>query len=155
MNILKDFQQIVFDKLKKSNEHVSLLEMPCGCGKGEIYCHYATLFDKIVIVSPLKQHVEQNIKRLKAYLPDHKIITFDSDYYNNMSNINIYNIICSNIRCVIGITYCAYERTVVSFSNMKELKSLIICDEVHNVTKYENIYRSLFNNFSNKLLICV
>lgn len=152
MNILKDFQQIVFDKLKKSNEHVSLLEMPCGCGKGEIYCHYATLFDKIVIVSPLKQHVEQNIKRLKAYLPDHKIITFDSDYYNNMSNINIYNIICSNIRCVIGITYCAYERTVVSFSNMKELKSLIICDEVHNVTKYENIYRSLFNNFSKVLL---
>ena len=152
MNVLKDFQQIVFDKLKISNEHVSLLEMPCGCGKGEIYCHYATLFDKIVIVSPLKQHVEQNIKRLQKYLPDYKIITFDSDYYSNMSNINILDIICSNTKCVIGITYCAYERSIVSFSNMKDLKSLIICDEVHNITKHEDIYRVLFNNFSKVLL---
>lgn len=152
MKTLRDFQKTIFDKLVVSNEHISLLDMPCGCGKGELYCHYATMFDIIVIMSPLKQHVDQNIKRLKDYLPDHRFITFDSDYYCNMTNINIHNVITQQKRSVIGITYCAYERGIVSFQNIKQQKSLIICDEVHNVTKYECIYRSLFSNFSKVLL---
>ena len=152
MNELRDFQKTIFDKLTKSKEHISLLDLPCGCGKGEIYCHYAQLFDKVIIVSPLKQHVEQNIKRLRSYLPNHKVITFDSDYYYNMFDIDLHNIICSNNKCVIGITYCAIERNIISFSDIKDLSSLIICDEVHNITKYDNMYKSLFSKFSKVLL---
>ena len=49
------------------NNNNGILQMPCGCGKTYTSFLISENYNIIIIISPLKQHTEQNILNFKKY----------------------------------------------------------------------------------------
>ena len=146
---------------------ISLLDIPCGCGKSELFCHYARIqqYDQIFIVSPLKAHVKQNMRRLEEgeylpgrlkdgkYVPEHKFITYHSDQNSNLSADKISEYLDKYPKCVIGITSIAIKNRTVDLDSIKHRLSnvLMIFDEVHNLLPGQEQY-FVFDHFKKVLL---
>jgi len=51
----------------KTENNSAILQMPCGCGKTFTSYLISENYDIVIIISPLKQHTEQNILNFKKY----------------------------------------------------------------------------------------
>ena len=116
--------------------------MPCGCGKTFTSFLISKNYNIIIILSPLKQHTEQNILNFKKYNKKEEIKTIivDSEGTRNINyileKIKKYN----NI--IIGSTYKSCDIIVEIIKKYKN--AFIIIDEFHNLS-----YNNIFNNKDN------
>ncbi len=154
---LHDWQKEIYNDIVEHNyEKISLLDIPCGCGKGVIFCHFAALYNKILVISPLKAHVNQNIKRIKKFMTNNdylydKYIEYDSDNKNEypvLDTKQLSGFFEENNKCIVGITYSAVRNYRSNNLSKDETKStinlgeipdeilgnvLMIFDEAHNM----------------------
>ena len=133
-----------FNEYYKDNNN-GILQMPCGCGKTYTSFLISEPYNIIIILSPLKQHTEQNILNFKKYSTylhsqekdDIKYIIVDSEGTRNLNyildKINKHN----NI--IIGSTYKSCDIIVEIIKKHKN--AFIIIDEFHNLS-YNNIFNS-------------
>jgi superfamily II DNA or RNA helicase len=128
--------------LEKFNEYYNsnnsaILQMPCGCGKTYTSFLISENYDIIIIISPLKQHTEQNISNFKKYNKKEEIksIIVDSEGTRNL------NYILEKIRkhnnIIIGSTYKSCD--IIAEIIKKYKNAFIIIDEFHNLS-YNNIF---------------
>ena len=138
---------------------ISLLDIPCGCGKGEIFCHYVNeqKYNQIFVVAPLKAHVSQNMRRLKTgkyeNLKNHKFITYNSDHNNHLTADEISNLLKQHPKCVIGMTSIAIKNKSIDLESIQEQLGnvLMIFDEAHHMMTHQIEY-FMFNSFQKVLL---
>ncbi len=78
---LRGYQEEAVEALNKGWTGVGLLNLPCGTGKTVIFSHHLQKrkYKNVIIVSPLKVHAEQTLKRVKAFLPEYDELLLDSD----------------------------------------------------------------------------
>ena len=92
---LRSYQKIAVHVFKQhyfvNNNKRGILNLPCGTGKTIISCHISRLFKHVIIISPLKQHAEQNMEKYYEYFGDFKKILIDSDGTRDINKINNYN----------------------------------------------------------------
>uniref|UniRef100_A0A6C0EF59 Helicase ATP-binding domain-containing protein n=1 Tax=viral metagenome TaxID=1070528 RepID=A0A6C0EF59_9ZZZZ len=122
----------------KSENNSAILQMPCGCGKTFTSFLISENYNIIIIISPLKQHTEQNILNFKKYnkclrpqeKEEIKSIIVDSEGTRNLNyiidKIKKYN----NI--IIGSTYKSCDIIVEIIKKYKN--AFIIIDEFHNLS---------------------
>ena len=157
MNELFDWQLPILNDIIQYDDKISLLDIPCGCGKGELFCHYARRqeYNHIFIVSPLKAHVQQNMNRIEkgGYLPNHKFITYNSDNDIKLTADDISKYLDEYPRCVIGMTSIAIKNKTIDLDSIKYRLSnvLMIFDEVHNLLPGQEQY-FVFDYFKKVLL---
>ena len=78
----------LFNEYYKNNNN-GILTLPCGCGKTFISFLISQNYNIIIILSPLKQHTEQNIINFKKYSKNEnlKTIIVDSEGTRNLNYI--------------------------------------------------------------------
>ena len=135
-----------FNEYYKDNNN-GILQMPCGCGKTFTSFLISKNYNIIIIISPLKQHTEQNILNFKNYntclCPQEKenikSIIVDSEGTRNLNYIldKINKYASGNI--IIGSTYKSCDIIVEIIK--KYPNAFLIIDEFHNLS-YNNIFNS-------------
>ena len=153
-NIIKpyDYQLEAVDKciqyFKNSNQ--GILSLPCGTGKTYTSYLISNYYDKILIISPLKQFAKQNLDRYIEYGYKFKTLLVDSDGERDIDIINKF--IQSNDKCLIS---CTYDSVDVIYKYIND-NFLIIIDEFHNLSKNnifnEDDYFYKILNSDNKIL---
>ena len=78
---LRPYQQEAIDALDQEWNGIRLLHLPCGTGKTIIFNHHVKNkgYKHVFIISPLRVHVKQNLKRMKQFLKEHDSLLLDSD----------------------------------------------------------------------------
>ena len=126
----------------------AILSMPCGCDKTFISYLIAIKYDKVIMISPLKQFAKQNMDRYVQYGRE-TVLLLDSDGIRNLDEVNDF--INNNNRFLISATY----KSVDILQQLNLTNCLIIIDEFHNLSKNnvtneeDDFYKLL--NFNNKL----
>jgi len=150
------YQLECLEKFNKyySNNNAAILNMPCGCGKTYTSFLISEQYNIIIILSPLKQHTEQNIHNFKKYnkKEDYKSIIVDSEGTRNINYI--LEKIKKHNNIVIGSTYKSAD-IIVDIIKIYT-NAFIIIDEFHNLS-INNIfnkedYINIIINSSNKKL---
>lgn len=129
--VLYDYQKEIVDEYSeyyKSNQK-AVLGLPCGVGKTLISIHIAKRYDKVVIISPLKQFAEQNLERFLNE-EDRPNLLIDSDYAGTRNIDKIKQFIDTEKRWVISTTYDSCD--VISEIMRKDV--FIIIDEFHDLS---------------------
>jgi len=102
-----DYQLDAVDKFNiyYQNNNNAILQMPCGCGKTYTSFLISESYNIIIIISPLKQHTEQNILNFKKYSKnlDIKYLVVDSEGTRNLNYI--LEKIKTHNNIIIGSTY--------------------------------------------------
>jgi superfamily II DNA or RNA helicase len=126
----------------KSENNSAILQMPCGCGKTFTSFLISENYDIIIIISPLKQHTEQNILNFKKYNKKEEIksIIVDSEGTRNINYI--LDKIKKYKNIIIGSTYKSCDIIVEIIKKYKN--AFIIIDEFHNLS-----YNNIVNNEDN------
>ena len=131
------------DCINKFNEYYvnnnnGILSMPCGCGKTYTSFLIAENYEIVIIISPLKQHTEQNILNYKKYSKKEvKTIIIDSEGTRNINYI--FSKITKDTNIIIGSTYKSCDIIVEIIKKYKN--AFIVIDEFHNLS-YNNIYNN-------------
>jgi len=151
-----------FNDYYKTNNN-AILNLPCGCGKTYTSFLISQNYNIVIIISPLKQHTEQNILNYKKYnnKEDLKSIIVDSEgtthkksqiFYELLSQKEKFiiflfgetrnlNYILEKIKkyknILIGSTYKSCD-IIVEIIN-KYNNAFIIIDEFHNLS-YNNVF---------------
>ena len=122
-----------------NNSKSGILQLPCGCGKTFTSYLISQNYNIIIIISPLKQHTEQNILNFKKYSKNEnfKSILVDSDGTRNINYI--IEKIKNNNNIVIGSTYKSCDIIIEIIK--KYPNAFLIIDEFHNLS-YNNIFNS-------------
>jgi len=130
-----------FNEYYKNNNN-GILQMPCGCGKTYTSFLISENYNIVIIISPLKQHTEQNILNFKKYNKKEEIKTIivDSEGTRNLNYILDKIIKYNNI--IIGSTYKSCDIIVEIIKKYKN--AFIIIDEFHNLS-----YKNIFNDDDN------
>ena len=130
------------DAVEKFNEYYQnnnngILQMPCCCGKTFTSFLISENYNIVIIISPLKQHTEQNILNFKKYSKnsDIKSIIVDSEGTRNLNYI--LEKIKTHNNIIIGSTYKSCDIIVEIIKKYKN--AFIIIDEFHNLS-YNNIF---------------
>jgi len=135
----------IFNKYYKSNNN-AILQMPCGCGKTYTSFLISENYNIIIIISPLKQHTEQNILNfLKYSKKELKSIIIDSEGTRNINYI--FDKIAKQNNIIIGSTYKSCDIVIEIIKKYKN--AFIIIDEFHNLS-YNNIFNK--NDNINKII---
>ena len=165
-NIIKEeneklkLRQYQLDALKKLSENwtgIKSLILPCGCGKTIIFSEYVKKmkYKNIFIFSPLKILTEQNLNRVKNYLPEYNSILIDTDGTRNLddikNNINKYTIFSSTYKSAENIIYKLFDDEFIN-SSYKLLDTILIVDEAHNLYNRENLIK-IIKLFEKVLLV--
>jgi superfamily II DNA or RNA helicase len=128
----------------------AILSMPCGCGKTYTSYLIANKYDKVIIISPLRQFAKQNLDRYVEYGRTNTLL-LDSDGTRDIDQINEF--INNNPKFLISATY----KSVDILQQLNLTNSLIIIDEFHNLSKNnvcneeDDFYKLLISN--NKFLL--
>ena len=128
----------------------AILSMPCGCGKTYTSYLIANKYDKVVMISPLKQFAKQNLDRYVEYGRNNTLL-LDSDGTRDIDQITEF--INNNAKFLISATYKSVD--ILQQLNLQNF--LIIIDEFHNLSKNnvcneeDNFYKLLISN--NKFLL--
>jgi len=144
-----NYQLECLDKFTKfyENNNNGILQMPCGCGKTFTSFLISEKYEIIIIISPLKQHTEQNIINYNKYSKSEiKTLIVDSDGTRNIKFI--LSKITEN-KLIIGSTYKSCDIIIELLNNLNLEKIFIIIDEFHNLS-YNNIYN--VNDPINKII---
>lgn len=145
-----DYQLEAINKFKNHYENYNrgILSLPCGCGKTFISFNIAINYDKIIIISPLREFAFQNLNRFIEYGYNEKSLLVDSDGTRDFEEIQ--NFIAKNQKFLISTTYKSLDiisNLLNSFEN-----SLFIIDEFHNISKAnllnenDNMFKLLNSN---------
>jgi superfamily II DNA or RNA helicase len=132
------------------NNDKAILSMPCGCGKTYTSYLIANKYDKVIMISPLKQFAKQNLDRYVEYGREN-VLLLDSDGTRDIDQINDF--INNNPKFLISATY----KSVDILQQLNLTNSLIIIDEFHNLSKNnvcneeDDFYKLLKSN--NKFLL--
>ena len=132
------------------NNNRAILSMPCGCGKTYTSYLIANKYDKVIMISPLKQFAKQNMDRYVQYGRNNTLL-LDSDGTRDIDQINDF--INNNAKFLISATYKSVD--ILQQLNLQNF--LIIIDEFHNLSKNnvcneeDNFYKLLISN--NKFLL--
>ena len=139
-----------FNKFYENNNNGILqmiLQMPCGCGKTFTSFLISEKYEIIIIISPLKQHTEQNVINYKKYSKsDIKTLIVDSD---GTRNIKFILSKMTENKLIIGSTYKSCDIIIELLKHSNLDKIFIIIDEFHNLS-YNNIYN--VNDPINKII---
>ena len=139
-----------FNKFYENNNNGILqmiLQMPCGCGKTFTSFLISEKYEIIIIISPLKQHIEQNVINYKKYSKsDIKTLIVDSD---GTRNIKFILSKMTENKLIIGSTYKSCDIIIELLKHSNLDKIFIIIDEFHNLS-YNNIYN--VNDPINKII---
>jgi hypothetical protein len=108
-------------------------------------------FDKVIIISPLREFAKQNMKRFTEYGNINKYLLVDSDGIRDLYEIKEF--VKNNNKFLISSTYNSVD--IISKLNLENC--LIIVDEFHNlsqsnVTDEDNDFYKLLNS-DNKILL--
>ena len=149
-----DYQLEAVNKCIKYFEtnNQGILSLPCGTGKTYTSYIISKKYNKIIIISPLKQFAKQNLDRFIEYGYKNKTLLVDSDGERDIKEIKKF--IKSNDKCLIS---CTYDSVDVIYPNLKYMNNvLIIVDEFHNLSKNnifnEDDYFYKILNSDNKIL---
>lgn len=132
-------------------DNKAILSLPCGCGKTFTSWMIANKFDKIILISPLKQFAKQNLSRYKEYGYANPTLLIDSEGTRDLETIKEF--VGSNSKCLLSVTY----KSVDLIAKLDLVGYLIIVDEFHNLSK-TNItditdpFCQVLSNPSNKFL---
>ena len=132
------------------NNDRAILSMPCGCGKTYTSYLIANKYDKVVMISPLRQFAKQNLDRYVEYGRTNTLL-LDSDGTRDIDQINEF--INNNPKFLISATY----KSVDILQQLNLTNSMIIIDEFHNLSKNnvcneeDDFYKLLISN--NKFLL--
>ena len=144
-----NYQLECLDKFNKfyENNNNGILQMPCGCGKTFTSFLISEKYEIIIIISPLKQHTEQNVINYKKYSKsDIKTLIVDSD---GTRNIKFILSKMTENKLIIGSTYKSCDIIIELLKHSNLDKIFIIIDEFHNLS-YNNIYN--VNDPINKII---
>ena len=135
-----------FNIYYKDNSN-GILQMPCGCGKTYTSFLISESYNIIIILSPLKQHTEQNILNFKKYSKnlDINYLIVDSEGTRNINYILEKIDKYKNI--IIGSTYKSCD-IIIEIIN-KYSNAFLIIDEFHNLSS-NNIFNK--NDNINKII---
>ncbi len=129
-----------------------ILAIPCGCGKTYISSLISIDYKQIVILSPLREFANQNLKRFIEYGYNKKdTLLVDSDGDRDIDSIKNF---ISKDKFVISCTYKSMDLIAGCLDLFNEV--LFIVDEFHNLSKAnifdetDNIYKLLIS--SHKIL---
>jgi superfamily II DNA or RNA helicase len=136
-----------FNEYYSKSENSAILQMPCGCGKTFTSYLISESYNIIIIISPLKQHIEQNILNFKKYSKnlDIKYLIVDSEGTRNLNYI--LEKIKSHNNIIIGSTYKSCDIIIEIIT--KYNNAFLIIDEFHNLS-YNNIFNE--NDNINKII---
>ena len=148
-----DYQIEASNKIIKYLEQndKAILSLPCGCGKTFTSYLVSLKFDKILIISPLKEFAKQNMNKFIEYGNKNKYLLIDSDGTRDIDEIDKF--INNNSEHLISSTYKSVD--IIIKLNLENY--LIIIDEFHNLSKNnvynedDNFYKLL--NTNNKFLL--
>jgi superfamily II DNA or RNA helicase len=129
-----------------------ILAIPCGCGKTYISSLISIDYKQIVILSPLREFANQNLKRFIEYGYNKKdTLLVDSDGDRDIDSIKNF---ISKDKFVISCTYKSMDLIAECLDLFNDV--LFIVDEFHNLSKSNildetnNIYKLLIS--SHKIL---
>jgi len=129
-----------------------ILAIPCGCGKTYISSLISIDYKQIVILSPLREFANQNLKRFIEYGYNKKdTLLVDSDGDRDIDSIKNF---ISKDKFVISCTYKSMDLIAGCLDLFNDV--LFIVDEFHNLSKSnildetDNIYKLLIS--SHKIL---
>jgi len=129
-----------------------ILAIPCGCGKTYISSLISIDYKQIVILSPLREFANQNLKRFIEYGYNKKdTLLVDSDGDRDIDSIKNF---ISKDKFVISCTYKSMDLIAGCLDLFNDV--LFIVDEFHNLSKSNildetnNIYKLLIS--SHKIL---
>ena len=130
----------------------AILSLPCGCGKTYTSYMISKQFDKILIISPIKQFAKQNLLRFKQYGYSNYTLLIDSDGTRDLAEIAEF--ISANKQFLLSVTF----KSVDLISKLGLTECLIIIDEFHNLTKANisdqtNPFFQVLNSLENKFLL--
>ena len=111
-----------------NDNNKAILSMPCGCGKTYTSYLIANKYDKVVMISPLRQFAKQNMDRYVQYGRNNTLL-LDSDGTRDIDQINDF--INNNAKFLISATYKSVD--ILQQLNLQNF--LIIIDEFHNLSK--------------------
>jgi superfamily II DNA or RNA helicase len=115
--------------------------LPCGTGKTIIGCYFAKEYECVIIISPLKQFAEQNIKRFNQYTNEFISLLIDSDGTRNVDEIKQFLKNNKDKKILLSVTYKSVDilnKVIRVISKLKDI--MLIVDEFHNLSK-NNIYQ--------------
>ena len=144
-NYQKEAVDKFIDYYKTNNR--GILSLPCGTGKTYTSYLISANYNHIIIISPLREFANQNLKKFIEYGYDKtNTILVDADGIRNLDYIK--NFIRSHNKLLISCTYQSMDLISECLDLFKE--ELFIIDEFHNLSK-ANITDE--NNDIYKLLI--
>ena len=111
-----------------NNNDKAILSMPCGCGKTYTSYLIANKYDKVVMISPLRQFAKQNLDRYVQYGRTNTLL-LDSDGTRDIDQVTEF--INNNAKFLISATYKSVD--ILQQLNLQNF--LIIIDEFHNLSK--------------------
>ena len=111
-----------------NDNNKAILSMPCGCGKTFTSYLIANKYDKVVMISPLRQFAKQNLDRYVQYGRTNTLL-LDSDGTRDLDEITEF--INNNSKLLISATY----KSVDILQQLNLTNCLIIIDEFHNLSK--------------------
>ncbi len=145
------------DACNKIIEHLeinnkAILSLPCGCGKTYTSYMISKYFNKIVIISPLKQFAKQNLSKFKQYGYLNPTLLIDSDGTRDLDEITEF--ISTNKQFLLSVTF----KSVDLIAKLGLTGCLVIIDEFHNLTKANisdqtNPFFQVLNSLDNKFLL--
>ena len=142
--IPRDYQFNAYNNLKFKNR--TILQLPCGMGKTLISIMLAKDYKKIIVLSNLKAHCEQNKNRFEEQMTNYTTLLVESGN-NGTRDINKIKKIFNTIEnFVIFSTYKSLDIIIDLLKdindNTKLLEYFIIIDEFHNIS-YNDIYDNI------------
>ena len=152
--ILRPYQIEAISKLNQGWNGIKSLNVPCGCGKTIIFSEHLkdSFYKNVFIFSPLKFLTEQNLERIKSYLPKYNHLLIDSDGTRDINDI--INKLDKNT--VYSCTFRSASDIIVElFNNEYNFdinNTLLIVDEAHNLLNNTKLIE-LCKSFHKVLLV--
>jgi hypothetical protein len=151
---LRKYQIEAISKLNQEWTGIKSLNVPCGCGKTIIFSEHLKDFcyKNIFIFSPLRFLTEQNLERIKSYLPNYNHLLIDTDGIRDINNI------ISNLdkNTVYSCTFRSASDIISELFNLNENfdinNTILIVDEAHNLLNNNKLI-SLCKLFLKVLLV--
>lgn len=131
--ILHDYQIDAFNKIMQTFGSVNriTLSLACGLGKTVIAANVAKNFHHIVIMSPLRVHADQNLRRFLDIIPNCKGELVDSD--GNRDAKHLTSACRSAQPLIISATFKSSDVISDILDDLAE-SCFIFIDEFHNLT---------------------
>ena len=154
--IPRDYQLEAVEKLKGKTR--TILQLPCGMGKTLVSMILSKEFKKVIVLSNLKAHSEQNQIRFNDYLKSYADLLVESND-GTRDKEEIKQFINDNEKAMIFSTYKSLDVLIDILVNIpdNEINNYyVVIDEFHNISYtdvYENIESPMYKLLHSKLKI--